>query len=457
MVSERGTNHYEVLGIPADASDLDVRRAYRERAKTAHPDAGGDPAAFRRLLDAYQVLSNEDLRRAYDERLGVKRMIDPTTGGAAKSGWGGSRGEFTGDVQFPAWMRNITDAVWRPKAEDDGGAVPEDGHIPGSSSALPADVVWWYPDTVTAAPVVAGPLVLLASGRRLLALSAELGTIAWDADLGSEIVGAPGTIGDLAVAWTRDGTVHALELGRGVTHWARPAGPPGRVGLLATDEVIIVSGEDARVLAFEPGDGRLRWIAKVEGPPNTTLSAGAGIVLCPTTRQTLEAIDLAKGRHRWRLTVRPALDLPACPVGDTVWLAGIAGAGSLVRIGAATGAPAGSFAAGQAIAGITTDGVVLFASVAGPPRVVAVGEGGRLHLDVGLIHVAPEPVLEGRYAYLADPDGAIVMIDLMTARVVRTATIPFEPVGPPVLAADRVIMRSRDGRIWATTRPDVEV
>jgi hypothetical protein len=455
VVTERGPNHYEVLGLPADASDADVRRAYRERAKTAHPDAGGQSAAFRRLLDAYQVLSDRDLRRAYDERLGIRRLIDPTSGGAARASWTGTKGDFSGDVQFPGWMRNITDAVWRPG--DPGAPDRAEGSAataPGET-AVPADVVWWYPEPTTAAPIVAGQLVVLAVGRRLVALSAELGSVAWEADLGREIVGAAASIGDLIVAWTVDGTIHAVEMGRGVTRWARLAGPPASVGVLATDSEIVVAGADGRVLAFEPSDGRLRWIAKVEGPPSTSLSAGAGIVLCPTTRQTLEAIDMTHGRHRWRLTVRPALDLPACPVGETVWLAGIAGAGSLVRIGAATGAPAGSFAAGRAVAGITSDGSMLIASVAGPPRLLAVGEGGRLHLDVTLPHVAPEPAIDGYLAFLADPDGAIVVIDLRTARVVRTASVPFDPVGPPILTPQRIIVRARDGRIWATTRPEL--
>ena len=84
----------------------------------------------------------------------------------------------------------------------------------------------------------------------------------------------------------------------------------------------------------------------------------------------------------------------------------------------------------------------------------AVGEGGRLHLDTALAHVAPEPALGGTFAYLADPDGAIVVVDLTTARIVRTSSVPFDPVGPPVLAAERIIVRGRDGRVWATTRPE---
>lgn len=46
---------YETLGVPPDSSPETVRRAYRERAKSLHPDAeGGDEEAFKRLNDAYE-------------------------------------------------------------------------------------------------------------------------------------------------------------------------------------------------------------------------------------------------------------------------------------------------------------------------------------------------------------------------------------------------------------------
>nr|WP_282594692.1 J domain-containing protein [Halomarina salina] len=41
------------LGLSANASEEQVRRAYRQRVKTAHPDQGGDPEAFRQLQEAY--------------------------------------------------------------------------------------------------------------------------------------------------------------------------------------------------------------------------------------------------------------------------------------------------------------------------------------------------------------------------------------------------------------------
>lgn len=61
--------HYEVLGVAPTASEEDVRHAYRRLAKTAHPDAHGDPARFTRLTEAYDVLSDPARRAVYDRDL----------------------------------------------------------------------------------------------------------------------------------------------------------------------------------------------------------------------------------------------------------------------------------------------------------------------------------------------------------------------------------------------------
>lgn len=46
---------FAVLGLPADASESQVRAAYREKVKRVHPDQGGDPDAFREVREAYAV------------------------------------------------------------------------------------------------------------------------------------------------------------------------------------------------------------------------------------------------------------------------------------------------------------------------------------------------------------------------------------------------------------------
>ncbi len=63
-------DYYDILGLPKNASDEDIKRAYRNLAKKHHPDANpGDSAAgekFKELSEAYQVLSDPQKRKAYD-------------------------------------------------------------------------------------------------------------------------------------------------------------------------------------------------------------------------------------------------------------------------------------------------------------------------------------------------------------------------------------------------------
>jgi curved DNA-binding protein len=67
------TDYYEVLGVPRDADQDVIRRAYRKLARTYHPDLNSDSDAedrFKQLGEAYEVLSDPDKRDRYD-RLGA--------------------------------------------------------------------------------------------------------------------------------------------------------------------------------------------------------------------------------------------------------------------------------------------------------------------------------------------------------------------------------------------------
>ena len=60
---------YEVLGIPRNADQSEIQRAYRKLARSHHPDVNKDPSAearFKQISEAYDVLSDPDLRKRYD-------------------------------------------------------------------------------------------------------------------------------------------------------------------------------------------------------------------------------------------------------------------------------------------------------------------------------------------------------------------------------------------------------
>ncbi|MCQ2958197.1 MAG: molecular chaperone DnaJ [Candidatus Gastranaerophilales bacterium] len=62
-------DYYEILGVPKDASQSDIKNAFRQQARKLHPDVNKAPDAeerFKELGQAYEVLSNEEKRAMYD-------------------------------------------------------------------------------------------------------------------------------------------------------------------------------------------------------------------------------------------------------------------------------------------------------------------------------------------------------------------------------------------------------
>src|SRR5829696_7635133 len=74
-------NYYEVLGVPREASQAEIRNAYRNLAKERHPDhPGGSAEDFSRLQEANAVLSDPNRRRRHDEALDLAHAADQLAG-----------------------------------------------------------------------------------------------------------------------------------------------------------------------------------------------------------------------------------------------------------------------------------------------------------------------------------------------------------------------------------------
>lgn len=70
----RYVTHYEVLQIPQEATNDDVRRAFRALSKMHHPDAGGSRARFEQVVTAHRILADSEQRLAYDAYLGERQQ-----------------------------------------------------------------------------------------------------------------------------------------------------------------------------------------------------------------------------------------------------------------------------------------------------------------------------------------------------------------------------------------------
>src|SRR5690606_8144735 len=64
-------DYYEILGITKNASEAEIKKAYRKKAIEYHPDKNPDDktaeAKFKEAAEAYEVLSNPDKKARYDQ------------------------------------------------------------------------------------------------------------------------------------------------------------------------------------------------------------------------------------------------------------------------------------------------------------------------------------------------------------------------------------------------------
>jgi DnaJ-class molecular chaperone len=74
------SEHYAALGLKSDATLSDIKKAFRQKASQFHPDRNSDPdapARFREVQEAYDVLSDDDKRKAYDDNRRRNLLDDP--------------------------------------------------------------------------------------------------------------------------------------------------------------------------------------------------------------------------------------------------------------------------------------------------------------------------------------------------------------------------------------------
>lgn len=62
-------NFYDILGVSRDASDAEIKKAFRKLAQKHHPDAGGNEEEFKKISEAYETLSDPKKRKEYDQIL----------------------------------------------------------------------------------------------------------------------------------------------------------------------------------------------------------------------------------------------------------------------------------------------------------------------------------------------------------------------------------------------------
>ena len=65
---------YERIGVAKDASDNEIKKAYRKLALQHHPDKGGDAEKFKEISEAYAVLSDPEKRSRRSSAMAQRRQ-----------------------------------------------------------------------------------------------------------------------------------------------------------------------------------------------------------------------------------------------------------------------------------------------------------------------------------------------------------------------------------------------
>jgi DnaJ-class molecular chaperone len=116
MATTTKKDYYAVLGVPRTASDKDIKTAYRRLARKYHPDLNqGDKSAearFKEIQAAYEVLSDADKRKKYDQFGPEWERVEQARAGFGGSPFGGQAGngvhfDFGTGTDFSDILENI--------------------------------------------------------------------------------------------------------------------------------------------------------------------------------------------------------------------------------------------------------------------------------------------------------------------------------------------------------------
>lgn len=142
---------YILLGVDREASDVDIKRAYRRLARRFHPDINpGDREAetrFRQILDAYETLIDPDRRRGYDSG-----KAGPPADDSSAFGFAGFDFSLAADAHRTTTFGDLFEDVFARRAERERQSQADRGADLHMKASLSFDEAWrgvHWPITMT--------------------------------------------------------------------------------------------------------------------------------------------------------------------------------------------------------------------------------------------------------------------------------------------------------------------
>ncbi|EEB97194.1 hypothetical protein MPER_03537 [Moniliophthora perniciosa FA553] len=148
------TEYYDLLGVPVDADDNTLKKAYRKQAMLYHPDKNPSADAeekFKEISKAYQVLSDPNMRAVYDKN--GKSMVDKEGGiniedaaGFFANVFGGERFvDYIGEISI---MKDMTTAATTMMTDEEKAELEK--QLNGEGPSTPGVTSSPHPASTTA-------------------------------------------------------------------------------------------------------------------------------------------------------------------------------------------------------------------------------------------------------------------------------------------------------------------
>lgn len=133
------TEYYDLLDVPVDVNDTDLKKAYRKQAMKYHPDKNPSLDAeekFKDISKAYQVLSDANLRAVYDKN--GKTMVDKEStelddaAGFFANVFGGERfRDYIGEISL---MKEMTSVAQTVMTDEERAELEKEGIVPSQAA-----------------------------------------------------------------------------------------------------------------------------------------------------------------------------------------------------------------------------------------------------------------------------------------------------------------------------------